>query len=604
MKKTITINLSGVVFHIEEDAFGILQEYISSIRTYFSSIEGGQETMADIEARIAEIFSDRISEYKQAITLEDVQALIRQMGTVSDMTGENTENSENENGSTNAAEPEENAAEGQKKLFRDKTNAVLAGVLAGIAAYFEINPLWLRLAYVALFFGFFILPFMGAFLFISYLILWIAMPGRANPDQGKVRYRKFFRSRKNQVVSGVAGGIGAYFNIDPTIIRIIFLLTLLAGGAGLIAYIILWAITPEAKSVTDEIQMEGNPINLNTIEDQIRKNLTIENPQTQNMAVKILTFPFKLLGLAAQALGPIVRFIFDAIRVFLAIILLFTGGVLLFALFVLAGASLGFLDPEVYHIQTGNFPLELITREITNWMIVFAGITALVPILIILLISLSLIFNRNLLKPLVFLAFTAIFFVGLIGSYYFISPLVHKFSSEGSFTMQQTYSMPHKLVNLLRTEGEDNRESNIYLVELELHGWKENYFQLNKKFGAQGKTYKEAQANAGMVKYDVVQQDSSLIFDAGLMAEPNAPYRAQRLEMDLYIPYNQPFTMSMELAEILQNTLYPYGYETDQIEGNTWMYTEKGLKCLTCTVQPRSNEEEADSAKDFENEDF
>jgi hypothetical protein len=73
--------------------------------------------------------------------------------------------------------------------------------------------------------------------------------------------------------------------------------------------------------------------------------------------------------------------------------------------------------------------------------------------------------------------------------------------------------------------------------------------------------------------------------------------------MDLYIPYNQPFTMSMELAEILQNTLYPYGYEASQIEGNTWMYTEKGLKCLTCTVQP-GGKEEADSTYDSDNEDF
>ncbi len=603
MKKTITINLSGVVFHIEEDAFGVLQQYISSIRTYFNSIDGGAETMADIEARIAEIFSDRISEYKQAITLEDVQALVKQMGTVSDMTGENTGTPEEEQSAFSATDAEEATGEGQKKLFRDKTNAVLAGVLAGIAAYFEINPLWLRLAFVALFFGFFLLPAMAVFLFISYLVLWIAMPGRANPDQGKIRYRKFFRSRKNQVVSGVAGGIGTYLNIDPTIIRIIFLLTLFAGGAGLIAYIILWAITPSAKSVTDEIQMEGNPITLNTIEDQIKKNLKIENPQTQNMAVKVLSFPLKLMSLIAEALGPIVRFIFDAVRIFLAIILLFTGGILLFALFVLAGASLGFLDPEVYLIQTGDFPLDLITSEITHWMIVFAGITALVPVLVILLISLSLIFNRNLFKPLVFLAFTAIFFVGLIGSFYFISPLAHKFSSEGSFTMQQTYAMPHKLVSLLRTEGGGNREGKIYPVELELHGWKENYFQLNRKFEAQGTTYKEAQANAGMVKYDVVQQDSSLIFDAMMRAEPNTPYRAQRLEMDLYIPYNQPFTMSMELAEILQNTLYPYGYEASQIEGNTWMYTEKGLKCLTCTVQP-GGKEEADSTYDSDNEDF
>ena len=88
MKKTITINLAGLVFHIEEDAYEVLQQYLDSVKRYFSKVEGGADIQGDIEARIAEIFSESISESRQAITIDEVSHVIRQLGTVEDMIGE------------------------------------------------------------------------------------------------------------------------------------------------------------------------------------------------------------------------------------------------------------------------------------------------------------------------------------------------------------------------------------------------------------------------------------------------------------------------------------------------------------------------------------
>src|SRR5690606_41992688 len=88
MKKNISINISGIIFHIEEDGYDDLKRYLDSIHRYFSSFDDSSEILADIESRIAEIFLSKLSEEKQVITREDVQALMATMGSVSDFRAE------------------------------------------------------------------------------------------------------------------------------------------------------------------------------------------------------------------------------------------------------------------------------------------------------------------------------------------------------------------------------------------------------------------------------------------------------------------------------------------------------------------------------------
>ena len=84
MKKNISINISGIIFHIEEDGYENLRKYLDSINKYFASFEDSSEILADIESRVAEIFLSKLNEGKQVITAEDVTALIATMGSVSD----------------------------------------------------------------------------------------------------------------------------------------------------------------------------------------------------------------------------------------------------------------------------------------------------------------------------------------------------------------------------------------------------------------------------------------------------------------------------------------------------------------------------------------
>src|SRR3954464_14523618 len=90
MNKTVTINISGIIFHIEEDAFDKLSKYLSTIKGYFSKTDGGNEIMSDIEARIAELLQAKINVSKQVILMSDVEHVMNVMGKPEDFGAEQT----------------------------------------------------------------------------------------------------------------------------------------------------------------------------------------------------------------------------------------------------------------------------------------------------------------------------------------------------------------------------------------------------------------------------------------------------------------------------------------------------------------------------------
>ncbi|MEN8117795.1 MAG: PspC domain-containing protein [Bacteroidota bacterium] len=166
MKKTFTINISGTVFHIEEDAYEVLQKYMINLKNHFGVDEEGKEIISDIEARIAEIFSSKTTDEKKVITLDWVNEVIETMGTPKDFAEEEGEEE------TIASE-----AKRKRRLYRDPDHRVLGGVCGGLGAYFNIDPVILRIIFAVLFF-----VTSGAAL-LAYLILWIAVPKAVNTAQ-------------------------------------------------------------------------------------------------------------------------------------------------------------------------------------------------------------------------------------------------------------------------------------------------------------------------------------------------------------------------------------------------------------------------------------
>ena len=159
MNKTIDINIANQIFHLDENAYNALKGYLDAIKAYLSNEESQEEIIQDIEARIAELFIERMISDKQVINTEDVNEIIKIMGQPEDY------DLSDEDDVTSKARQNIN-----KKLFRDKETSYISGVSAGLAHYFGIEVVWVRLLWVLL-----TLFTTGWFIFI-YVLLWILIP--------------------------------------------------------------------------------------------------------------------------------------------------------------------------------------------------------------------------------------------------------------------------------------------------------------------------------------------------------------------------------------------------------------------------------------------
>ena len=149
-------------------------------------------------------------------------------------------------------------------------------------------------------------------------------------------------------------------------------------------------------------------------------------------------------------------------------------------------------------------------------------------------------------------------------------------------------------------------------ASLRLRGHADTTYKLVKSYEAQGKNRKTAIENAQMIAYNVALNDSVFVFDSNIHFKKDAKFRAQDLDMTLYMPMNKPFTMDYDMRYLLENTIYRAGYSVRDIENNTWMFTKEGLKCTTCKEQTDDNADRQlnsfyfsdDEAQIFEVSDF
>lgn len=191
MNKTTTVNIAGFVFNIEEEAFEELKKYLDGIRNNFSDDGERDEIMADIERRIAELFQEKNGTRKEVIVQEDIDEIMEILGHPEDFASDDEDAQPNPEQTKNA---ESAKTSGHKRLFRDKDNATIGGVCAGL---------------------------------------------------------------------------GHYFETDPLIFRILFILLFVLFGSGILLYIILLLVVPEAKTTSDKIEMKGQFVNVESIKEHI-----------------------------------------------------------------------------------------------------------------------------------------------------------------------------------------------------------------------------------------------------------------------------------------------------------------------------------------------
>ncbi|MEM6641529.1 MAG: PspC domain-containing protein [Bacteroidota bacterium] len=595
MKKNISINIGGIIFHIDEDGFDQLKNYLDSVNTYFASFEDSKEIVEDIEGRIAELFLAKLDEGKQIITKVDVTDLIATMGTTKDFAetvepepeASQSEQEEAQDESSQQREDQQEPAkedgsfERTKRLFRDTKRKVLGGVASGFANYFGIDPIWIRLLMLALLLNIFFWGLSTA-VFVVYIVLWIAIPGHDQLDEDK-GVKKLFRNGDDKVLGGVSSGIASYFGIDPLAMRVIFVVTIFLGGAGFLAYIVLWIITPEAKTITEKMQMQGEPVTLSNIEDNVKKSFSGKEGK-ENALVKILLFPFRLIALIFKALGeflgPLLRFLVESLRILVGVFILFFGATSIISLTIALAAVLGVGGTIENWVQFGDFPAIELFSTLSGFAIAFAYFTAVVPMLLLVLSGISIIMKRWATKAYVGWSLLGIWLIGMIGSAITIPQVVRNFTAEGSFKEERTFAIEAATPILTLKELDI---SGYESVTLKLRGHKDSTkYKLKLDFESRGNSKTNARSNAEAVEYGVTRANGDFYFESGL-SFGDAPFRFQDVDATFYIPNGKVFRMDESLGDILRNSLWMYDYTEDDMENNDWVFRADGsLHCLTC----------------------
>ncbi len=619
MKKTISINISGVIFHIEEDGYDKLKSYLTTVQQYFSTYEDSQEIVTDIENRIAEKLLAKLKAAdKQAVSLEDVNELIAAMGTVADFEAVEEEEVLVTSGGRNSASGIGAGARGvgaervtgnpmpsapnpalePRRLVRDLRRKTLGGVCAGLAHYFNMDVVWVRLIFLTLFLA---LPPLGhelgagvsSFTFIVYIAMWIALPGVMTIEDDKT-VKKFFRNPEDKVLGGVASGIAAYFGVDTGVIRLLFVLGIAFFGVGFLLYLVLWMIAPQANTLTEKMEMQGQPITLSNIENSIKQNLNInETPNSENTLTRILLFPFRaiatIIGGLGSALGPFLNGVVAVIRVFAGILMLIIAFALMVACLAVLGGAIGIGT----HFGPGSdfLPIEFIRADITLPMMLSSFLVGFIPAFGLAILGVMLISMRSVLSSRTALTLFGVWLVSLVVFAGTTAPLINSFQRRGTVEETKVLNVPAAVPTFALNDMDDDDN---WRPSIDMKGYEGTTINLVQYFRAQGRTRAEAQANARQINYTYSIKDSIVRFDEALELKPRAHFRAQDLDMDLMIPYEKPFRMTHDFARFVRNEFGEK--ELDRMETSLWKFTRTdGLICINYPREKSRDDSDEDN---------
>ena len=384
MKKTLNINIGSRVFNIDEDAYDLLSRYLESIKKYFQKINIEDDVFQDIENRISEKFNS-ILKNRESLNIDDINNIIKEMGTLDDFKEAYNDFDTNDFNNQNN---ESKTTGKRKRIYRNTSDKVIAGVASGLANYFSVDPIIFRLIFiVSLFTGFGL---------IAYLIFWIGIPAN---DSGKINENKrLYRDGDNKIFGGVAYGLGNYFGIDPAIVRVFFILSIFFGGLGILAYLILWVSIPEAKTVGEKMNMEGYPLTLENIEKFFKEKLPNKDGK-ENLFVKIILFPFRIIG---PIILGIISIIIPVLKILLSFILFVFSIVIIVFLIVFTLGAINLIDYQDFIIGSidgvyiSGINLSIIIAELPFYLQLSIFSFLIVALLFIIIIITKVLFtNKN-----------------------------------------------------------------------------------------------------------------------------------------------------------------------------------------------------------------
>jgi phage shock protein PspC (stress-responsive transcriptional regulator) len=518
MKKTFTINISGTVFHIEEDAYDVLQKYLVNLKNHFGSSEEGKEILTDIEARIAEIFIEKSTNVQKVVSIDMVNAAIEIMGTPEDFVED-----ENEEGA-----PETEESKRKRRLYRDPDHRVIGGVCGGLGAYFNMDPVILRIIFVALLF------LTSGAAFLAYIILWIAVPKAKNTAQRlemrgqeatvknieksikeevndvKESFRKMKDSEsyaKGKRTVDAAGDVT--YNVFKVILKVavvvIGVLLIISGFLGLLGFI--------SSMVVGHSFVQGWPM--------------IWSPEVQvpgflNHFVSPGTVTFGMIAVGILAGIPLLAMLFIGTKL-------------------------------VFSYKTNNTAIGLTMVGI--WLI------ALISLIVVSVSQLGNYKSRS--------SFTETKTISCDSCQTLTLNL-------GEDKYKDYAKMDFEIENL-KVAVVDGEEVILGNVNLDIEKSGNNEFVVLIKKASRGRTRESAKETSGNIIYRYELKDSTLTFDPYFILEEGVKWRGQEVNITIKVPEGKAVYLSDDLAKIIKDIENVSNTWDGDMVGKTWVMKPEGL---------------------------
>jgi phage shock protein PspC (stress-responsive transcriptional regulator) len=533
MNKTININLGGIFFHIDELAYQKLNRYLDAIRRSLSDDpQGKDEILNDIELRIGELLSERIKDARQVVNQNDIDEITKIMGKPEDyLVDEDVFEDE-----------PRRARSASKKLFRDVDDKFLGGVCSGLAHYFGIDVIWMRIIWLILLFGFGI----G---FLLYPLLWILVP-QANTTTEKLQMK------------------GEPVNISN----------------------IERKIREEFHEVTSRVKDGVNDVTEKVKNSDFKKRVQNRTKSgIQEIVETIGNICLTILKIFGKFIGGLIIFI-STITLIALIIGAFSWGS-----FEILGVSDGFI----------NYPHFFIDSIIPTWLlIVFAFLAIGIPFVVLFMLGLRIIssniksFNTTTKLSLLGIWIVAVLGLGF-GAINFATRTAidgsHSHTEDIQIVANDTLKIQMIGNDELSNRGELRRQYNYEKIydgdEQKLFSTRLNVFvkatdnsnaSIKIRKESEGKNRANANSYAEALEYQYNLNDKNLLLNGYFLSDSKNIFKDQTVEITLYLPINSVVYLDNSTQTFLKGIKNVQNIKNRNIPEHYFKMTDKGLECLDC----------------------
>lgn len=552
MNKTININLAGIIFHVDEEAYAVLTDYLRKLKAQFNRQEGGDEIMMDIEARLAELFTERMGETRQVISLADVEATIEIMGQPEDYADPDAEEEMNGSSSGQSTSGDYRTYRAPRRLYRDPDDNILGGVCSGLAAYMNTDPIWIRLAFVALVIG-------AGTGFWLYIILWIVIPeAKTTAQKLQMRGEKINISNIEKSVREELKNVGESLNK--------------LGKDG-------------------RIKKGGNRI-ANAVEELVETLLKIIGA--------ILKFVFKLIGIAFLIIAVVVLVVLFSAAVGHGI--------------NIQGSNVGLT--EIYSYITAFLPTGYSETFVWTAfvLLLIAPIVGLITASSKILFNYKL-SNKPLITLAGLMSLSGIVMFLILG-FASAREFEGRETDTSQFAVQNATVENAIQLKLSEAVYDVPYDSEVYIdndkhiiiseVDLDVRRTREStpYVEVTRK--SHGRSRNHASELASRIEFDIMQEGNTIFMDEFLRVDLDDRFRGQEVDVVLYLPEGYSVYLDYSVRKIINDidnvtdTYDPYMVE------HVWMMTSKGLACADCDDyskdKPREDLENDEWEKEWINE--